>query len=126
MDPLTDAMTALSHPLRRDIIRQLALAPARFTDVARPLDVSLNAVTKHLKLLERAGFIARERRGREVMISLLPGPLRLVSGWVHEYEWFWNERLDTFAAHFAGRKGRPAATKGKRRAKAARKKETDR
>jgi len=100
MDRLTDVLTALSHPSRRDIIKQLALAPARFTDIARPLDVSLNAVTKHLKLLERAGLIEREKRGREVLISLQPEPLQLVSGWVHEYERFWNQRLDAFAGHF--------------------------
>src|SRR5262249_38120471 len=100
MDRLTDGLTALSHPLRRDIIRRLAATPARFTDVARPLDVSLNAVTKHLKLLERAGLIERERQGREVLISLRPAPLRLVSGWVHEYERFWNQRLDAFEGYF--------------------------
>ena len=100
MDQLTDVLTALSHPSRRDIIRRLAAAPARFTDVARPLDVSLNAVTKHLKLLARAGLIERERRGREVFISLKPEPLRLVSGWVHEYERFWTQRLDRLEQHF--------------------------
>src|SRR5262249_50735648 len=100
MDPLTDVLTALSHPSRRDIIRRLAAAPARFTDVARPLDVALNAVTKHLKLLERAGLIVRERRGPEVLISISPGHLRHVYGWVHKYERFWNERLDRFEQHF--------------------------
>src|SRR5262245_41751182 len=100
MDRLTDVMTALSHPARRLIIKRLAAAPARFTDVAQPLDVSLNAVTKHLKLLERAGLIAREKRGREVVISLEPEPLRLVSSWVHPYERYWNERLDRFTKHF--------------------------
>ena len=100
MDQLTDVLTALSHPSRRDIIRRLAAAPARFSDVARPLDVSLNAVTKHLKLLARAGLIERERRGREVFISLKPEPLRLVSGWVHEYERFWTQRLDRLEQHF--------------------------
>ena len=100
MDQRTDVLTALSHPSRRDIIRRLAAAPARFTDVARPLDVSLNAVTKHLKLLARAGLIERERRGREVFISLKPEPLRLVSGWVHEYERFWTQRLDRLEQHF--------------------------
>jgi len=104
MDPLTDVLTALSHPSRRDIVRRLATAPARFTDVARPLDVSLNAVTKHLKLLERAGLIEREKRGREVFISLQPGPLRLVAGWMHEYERFWNARLDRFEQHFTEKK----------------------
>src|SRR5262249_59569355 len=79
MDQLTDVLTALSHPSRRDIIRRLAAAPARFTDVARPLDVTLNAVTKHLKLLERAGLIEREKRGREVLITLQPEPLRLLA-----------------------------------------------
>lgn len=104
MDPLTDVLTALSHPSRRDIIARLAAAPARFTDIARPLDVSLNAVTKHLKLLERAGLIEREKRGREVLISLRPKPLRLVSGWVHEYERFWNRSLDQFERHFRDKK----------------------
>ncbi len=103
MDPLTDVMTALSHPSRRDILRRLAVAPARFTDIARPLDVSLNAVTKHLKLLERAGLIEREKRGREVFVSLRPEPLKLVSSWVHEYERFWNNRLDRFEQHFTNK-----------------------
>jgi len=100
MDQLTDVLTALSHPSRREIIRRLANSPARFTDIARPLDVSLNAVTKHLRLLERAGLIHREKRGREVLISLRPRPLKLVSGWVNEYERFWNARLDRFQRHF--------------------------
>jgi len=106
MDALTDVLTALSHPARRDIIARLATAPARFTDVAEPLDVSLNAVTKHLKLLERAGLIEREKRGREVFISLQPEPLRLVHGWVHEYERFWSQRLDRMEAYFRTKKGR--------------------
>ena len=78
--------------------------PARFTDVAEPLDVTLNAVTKHLRLLERAGLVARERRGREVFISLRPGPLRLVSGWVHPYERYWSEQLDQFEEYFKKRR----------------------
>jgi DNA-binding transcriptional ArsR family regulator len=101
MDRLTDVLTAISHPSRRAIIGRLAESgPARFTDVAKPFDVALNAVTKHLKLLERAGLIKREKQGREVFISLRPEPLRLVAGWVHEYERFWNERLDQFERHF--------------------------
>ena len=73
---------------------------ARFTDIAKPFDLSLNAITKHLKLLERAGLISREKQGREVLISFRPEPLRLVSGWVHEYEQFWSERLDQFEGFF--------------------------
>ena len=105
MDPLTDVLTAISHPSRRAIIGKLAESgPTRFTDVAKPFDVALNAVTKHIKLLERAGLIERERQGREVLISLRPEPLRLVAGWVHEYERFWNERLDQFEQHFKNKR----------------------
>jgi len=101
MDQLSDVLTAISHPSRRAILAHLASSgPTRFTDIAQPLDVTLNAVTKHLKLLQRAGLISRERQGREVFISLRARPLRLVAGWVHEYERFWNEQLDRFQRYF--------------------------
>ena len=100
MDRLTNVLTAISHPTRRAIIGQLANGPARFLDVARTFDTALNAVTKHLKLLERAGLIERRKQGREVMISFRAEPLREVEGWVHEYERFWNTRLDQFEQHF--------------------------
>ena len=104
MDRLTDVLTAISHPTRRAIIGRLAKGPARFLDVAEPFDTALNAVTKHLKLLERAGLIKREKRGREVLISFRAEPLREVAGWVHEYERFWNTRLDQFAQYFRDKK----------------------
>ena len=100
MEQLTNVLGAISHPTRRAIIRRLAKGPARFLDIAEPFDVALNAITKHLKLLERAGLIEREKRGREVLISLRPKGLRLVADWVHEYERFWNEKLDVFEGHF--------------------------
>jgi DNA-binding transcriptional ArsR family regulator len=96
MDQLSNVLTAISHPSRRAIIEQLSNGPARFSDVAQPFDTALNSVTKHLKLLERAGLIERKKQGREVMISLCGDPLRQVAGWVHEYERFWNKRLDQF------------------------------
>ena len=97
-------LIAISHPTRRAIIGQLANGPARFLDIARPFDTALNAVTKHLKLLERAGLIEREKRGREVLISFRGQPLRQVAGWVQEYERFWNERLDQFQQYFRDRR----------------------
>jgi len=100
MDHLTDVLTAISHPSRRAIIGQLANGPARFLDVAKLFDTALNAVTKHLKLLERAGLIERKKRGREVFISFRGEPLREVAGWVHEYERFWNQHLDQFEQYF--------------------------
>jgi DNA-binding transcriptional ArsR family regulator len=107
MDNLNAVLTAISHPTRRAIIDQLAKGPARFSDVAEPFDTALNAVTKHLKLLERAGLISRRKRGREVLISFRGEPLRAVAEWMHHYERFWNERLDQFDHYFkAKRKGK--------------------
>jgi DNA-binding transcriptional ArsR family regulator len=104
MEQLTNVLSAISHPTRRAIIGRLASGPARFLEIAEPFDVALNAVTKHLKLLERAGLIEREKRGREVLISLRPEPLRLVAEWVHEYERFWNEKLDEFEGYFKAKR----------------------
>lgn len=106
MSQLTHVLTALSHPSRRAIIGQLAHGPARFLDVAEPLDTSLNAVTKHLKLLDRAGLIERRKQGREVFISLRGEPLRAVAGWLHEYERIWNTRLDQFERYFKDKNAR--------------------
>jgi DNA-binding transcriptional ArsR family regulator len=104
MDHLSDVLTAISHPTRRAIIGRLANGPARFSDVAEPFDTALNAVTKHLKLLERAGLIERKKQGREVFISFRGGPLREVAEWMNEYERFWNERLDLFERYFKDKK----------------------
>jgi DNA-binding transcriptional ArsR family regulator len=104
MNQLTDVLTAISHPSRRAIIEQLSAGPARFTDIAKPFDTALNSVTKHLKLLERAGLIERRKQGREVFISFRGEPLRQVAGWVHEYERFWNTHLDQFELYFTKKK----------------------
>jgi DNA-binding transcriptional ArsR family regulator len=104
MDRLSNVLTAISHPTRRAIIGQLANGPARFLDVAKPFDTALNAVSKHLKLLERAGLIERTKQGREVLISFRGEPLREAAGWLHEYERFWNERLDQFEQYFKDKK----------------------
>ena len=104
MEQLTDVLSAISHPTRRAIIGKLANGPARFLDIAKPFDTALNAVTKHLKSLERAGLIERRKQGREVFISLRGEPLRQVAGWLHEYERFWNTRLDQFEQYFKNQK----------------------
>jgi DNA-binding transcriptional ArsR family regulator len=103
MEQLTDVLNAIAHPTRRAIIGRLAAGPARFLDIAEPFDVALNAITKHLKLLERAALIEREKKGREVFISLRPHALRVVADWVHEYERFWNAKLDEFEGYFKQR-----------------------
>jgi len=104
MAQLVDVLTAISHPRRRAIIGQLAKGPARFLDIAEPLDIALNAVTKHLKMLERAGLIERKKQGREVLISFRGEPLREVAVWVREYERFWGEPPDQFEHDLKGKK----------------------
>ena len=110
MDRLSNVLTAISHPTRRAIIKQLSHGPAGFLEVAKPFDTALNSVTKHLKLLERAGLIEKRKQGREVFISLRGEPLKEVAAWAHVYERFWNDRLDEFAKNFE-----PKKTKEKKR-----------
>jgi DNA-binding transcriptional ArsR family regulator len=100
MDRLGIVLAALSDPSRRAIIDRLAAGPARVTDIAEPFSVSLNAVSKHLKVLERAGLVRRARQGRDHILTFESKPLREVAHWVHMYERFWNQRLDRLEAFF--------------------------
>jgi DNA-binding transcriptional ArsR family regulator len=101
---LDAVLTAVAHPARRAILDRLAGGPARVTDIAEPFAMSLNAVSKHLKVLEHAGLVRRTRRGREHTLELDPAPLREVARWVHRYEQFWSERLDRLEAFFKEKK----------------------
>jgi len=104
MDALTDTLTALAHPSRRAILDRLTQGPARVTEIAEPFDMSLNAVSKHLKVLESAGLIKREVVGREHLIEFRAEPLREISRWVREYERFWTQHLDGLEAHFKAKR----------------------
>jgi len=94
MTRLDLAFAALAHPSRRAIVHRLSRGPARVTDLAAPFDMSLNAVSKHLKVLEQAGLIRRRRSGREHVLLLKPDPLRAVAQWTSRYQRFWNKRPD--------------------------------
>ena len=106
MDNLSNVLGAISHPSRRAILARLAKGPARVTDIAAPFDMSLNAVSKHLKVLEEAGLVHREKQGRDHVIEFRGAPLRQVAGWVHEYERFWNEHLDRLESYFIEKRKR--------------------
>lgn len=106
MDDLSTVLGAIAHPSRRAILHQLTDGPARVTEIAAPFEMSLNAVSKHLKVLEDAGLIDRERQGRDHVIRLRGQPLRLVSDWVHEYQQYWTERLDRLERYFTNKKGK--------------------
>jgi DNA-binding transcriptional ArsR family regulator len=103
LDPLGNVLAAVADPTRRAILGRLARRPARVTDVAAPFPISLNAVSKHIKVLESAGLVRRVRRGREHTLELDARPLRDVARWVHRFERFWSERLDRLEAFFANR-----------------------
>ena len=106
MNDLSAVLSAISHPSRRAIIAQLVNGPARVTEIAEPFDMSLNAVSKHLKVLEQAGLVHRERHGRDHIIEFRGEPLRQVAGWVHEYERFWNQHLDRLESYFIEKRKR--------------------
>ena len=98
---LSDVLGAVSDPTRRAILDRLARGSARVTDVAKPFDMSLAAVSKHVQVLERAGLVRRARRGREHTLTLDARPLRMVARWTLRYEGLWRERLDRLEALFA-------------------------
>jgi DNA-binding transcriptional ArsR family regulator len=98
---LDHVLMAISDPTRRAILDRLARGPARVTDVAEPFEMSLAAVSKHVRMLERAGLVRRARRGREHSLTLDARPLRRVAQWTSRYERFWNERLDRLETFFA-------------------------
>src|SRR3954447_24090948 len=102
MNGLSNVLGAVSHPSRRAILERLADGPAWVTEIAAPFDMSLNAVSKHLKVLEGAGLVDREVQGRDHIIQFRGESLRLVSDWVHEYQRFWTERLDRLEQYFQG------------------------
>ena len=95
---------ALSDPTRRAIVERLTRGPTRVTDVAAPFDMSLNAVSKHIKVLEAARLVRRTRRGREHTLELDPAPLREITRWASEIERFWSERLDRLELFFEDKK----------------------
>ena len=95
---LDGAFAALAVPTRRAIVGRLARGPARVTDIAQRFPMSLNAVSKHLKVLEGAGLVRRRKEGREHHLELRPAPLREIARWTSRYERFWMEKLDALAA----------------------------
>ncbi|HET7558248.1 MAG TPA: metalloregulator ArsR/SmtB family transcription factor [Rhodanobacteraceae bacterium] len=94
MQKLDLAFAALADPTRRRIVARLTRGHIRVTDLAQPFAMSLNAVSKHVKVLERAGLVRRERQGREHYLSLRAAPLREINTWTAQYERFWTQRLD--------------------------------
>jgi DNA-binding transcriptional ArsR family regulator len=93
-DPLSEIFAALADPTRRAILARLISGEASVTHLAEPFEISMPAISKHLKVLERAGLIARGREAQWRPCRLEAGPLKDVSDWVAHYKRFWTESLD--------------------------------
>ncbi len=91
---LSTVFAALADPTRRAILARLASGEKSVSELAEPFDISPPAVTKHLKVLERAGLITRARQAQWRPCRLDAQPLREVSDWVEQYRRFWEQRLD--------------------------------
>lgn len=90
-DPLSSTFGALADPTRRAILARLASGPATVNQLAEPFPVSLQAISKHLKVLERAGLVSRGRDAQYRPCELRPEPLKQVTEWLQRYRRFWEE-----------------------------------
>jgi DNA-binding transcriptional ArsR family regulator len=93
-DPISSTFSALADPTRRAILARLALGETNVTELAAPFEMSLPAVSKHLRVLERAGLIARSREAQWRPCKLKPEPLKQAAGWLEEYRQFWEQSFD--------------------------------
>lgn len=95
---LDEILIALADPTRRAILRRLARGEARVTELAQPFAMSLNSVSKHIRMLERARLVRRRRAGREHLLSFDPEPLDQAAAWIAAQRTLWNARLDALDA----------------------------
>ena len=105
-DALSATLSALADPTRRAILARLALGEASVNELSKPFDISGPAITKHLKVLERAGLITRGRDAQRRPCRLSATPLREIADWVEEYRRFWEgslNRLDDYLAAIQGK-----------------------
>jgi len=91
---LDHTLIALADPTRRAILQRLSGGEARVTELAHPFPISLNSVSKHIRMLERAHLVHRRRAGREHLLSLNPAPLDSAVAWMEAQQLLWNSRLN--------------------------------
>jgi DNA-binding transcriptional ArsR family regulator len=116
-DPLSSTLFALADPTRRGILARLAMGDATVKELAEPYDMSVAAVSKHLKVLETAGLISHSREAQRRPRHLEAEPLQAVSAWLEDYRRFWDRSLDALAEHLKTMQqpARPRAKKKRRR-----------
>jgi DNA-binding transcriptional ArsR family regulator len=113
VDRLSTTLQALADPTRRAILARLALGEATVTELAEPFDMSFPAVSKHLKVLERAGLVEQGREAQFRPRRLRPEPLRDLAGWLENYRRFWDESFDRLDAYLKELQQADAASGGK-------------
>ena len=111
-DSLNRAFAALADPTRRAIIARLASSEATVNELAEPFDMTQPSISKHLKVLERAGLISRGRAAQTRPCRLEAAPLKEVANWIEKYRNFWEESFDRLDAFLQSTKS--TSTKGKR------------
>ena len=95
---LDETLQALADPTRRAILQRLTQGEARVTEIAMPFAISLNSVSKHIQMLERADLVRRRRAGREHILSLNPGPLDEAAEWIEAQRALWKFRMGALDA----------------------------
>jgi DNA-binding transcriptional ArsR family regulator len=105
-DQLSSTFAALSDPTRREILARLASGEKSVTELAKPFEMTLPAISKHLKVLEKAGLIERGREAQWRPCRLQAAPLRSASAWIEQYRQFWEESLDRLGDYLKGLQAR--------------------
>jgi DNA-binding transcriptional ArsR family regulator len=111
-DRLSSTLFALADPTRRGILARLAAGDASVTELAKPYDMSLAAVSKHLKVLESAGLVSRGKEAQWRPCHLEAKPLEAVSAWVENYRRFWEQNLDSLADYLKTIRGKQRSEAG--------------
>lgn len=109
---LDQVFFALSDPVRRAILEKLDGQPLLVSELAAPFDISLQAVSRHIQVLVRAGLVAQVRSGRISRCSLTIGPIYSAAVWINRYSKYWQEQFDTLAGALDGIEKRKAAKRG--------------
>lgn len=111
VDHLSATFFALADPTRRGILARLAGGDATVSELAKPYDMSVSAVSKHLRVLEDAGLVSKGREAQWRPCHLEAKPLEAVAEWIEGYERFWNRNLDGLGAYLEEMRGKPSKKK---------------
>jgi DNA-binding transcriptional ArsR family regulator len=114
-DRLSTTLSALADPTRRAILAQLATGEATVSQLAEPFEISLPAISRHLKVLQKAGLISQGREAQWRPCRITPAPLEEVADFVEEYRELWEKRLDRLEHYLSGLQGKKKPNRTRRR-----------